>query len=68
MLQEREDSVYFEEEKVTDLMAGVGAVILAPYVLGQLGPTQTLWVARRIFCAMRAAEVQQRRRDLKRGE
>jgi hypothetical protein len=57
----------FEADRVTDLMAGAGAVVLSRYVEGGLGPTQTMVAARRIFCAMRAAEARQREREQKRG-
>ena len=57
---ERDADEHFQENGVTDRMVAVGALHLARYLDGVLSPDGLIDVARRVFCAMRAEEAQQR--------
>jgi hypothetical protein len=57
----------FELGFVTNEMAAIGGLVLRGFT-SDLGANQAASVARRVFCAMRAAEVRQQRKEQKPAE
>jgi hypothetical protein len=52
---------FYEGNSVTEAMAAIGALVLLRYT--ELGKGAAITAARRMFCAMRAAEARQRLRE-----
>jgi hypothetical protein len=58
---------FFEADKISGEMAAVGGLVVRNFT-SELGPTQAMMVARRVFSAMRNVEARQPSKDRGRSE